>query len=84
MSEELKTIVIQDLSEYSAILVPKNKKVSSIEFEDGSAEIFLDLPQKQLSAIYRYAAELDISFDEAVIKMIRSGLDILEQQSKEQ
>lgn len=57
------------------IYVPAGRgKVESISFEDGTCELFIDLPHDVLGALYTEAAEQQCSVDEIVADALEAML----------
>lgn len=76
--------MIVDIEDRQVIVVPKDKKVSCVEYQDGTADISVDFDNYTLSYIYKMAAEWNCDFNTAAIRMIKEGLDLMELNEKNQ
>lgn len=68
---------ILDLDNKQILLVDKNKKVSMVEYEDGSAELFLDLPHDLMSFVYSESHKQDKSVQDVLLELISNSLKLL-------
>ena len=69
-----------DLRDKQILVLPANKKVSCVEYEDGTAEIFVDLPNDLLAVLYKKAAEDNCEVEEVIKNALFDYLSDLEEE----
>lgn len=63
-----------DFGNKIAYFIPKDKEVSSIEYVDGTCDIFVELPNDVMHLVYGVAAEKNITAEEALSELVQEGI----------
>ena len=74
----------KDLMNKQILVLPNDKKVVSVEYEDGSAEYFLDLNERDLATLYSLAADRDETLEQTINYVIEQGIQYIEGESRSQ
>lgn len=69
-----------DLNNKQLVIVDNDKKITCIEYEDGTCDMFLDLDNKTIAAIHKLADEEGCTSNEAAVKMIKEQLASFEKE----
>jgi hypothetical protein len=73
-----------DIGEQQVVICPKEKRVESVHYTDGTVDMFLNIPTGILGQIYQAASAMGVSPEEFIQVALETELGKLEEDLSEE